>query len=68
MDRSISIVFLFLHWQHKTAVFYFCIGNIIGIFTDNLLHMLCLFFAFRYLKLHDEIDVDARVTELKLKC
>ena len=29
--------------------FYFCIGNTIGILTDNLLHMLFLVFAFRYL-------------------
>jgi len=28
---------LFLHWQHQKATFYFCIGNTIGILTDNLL-------------------------------
>ena len=48
-------------------IFYFCIyGNTIGILADNLLHMLCLVFAFRYLKLHDDIVVDATATELKL--
>jgi len=29
---------------------YFCTDNTIGILTDNLLHVLCLVFAFRYLK------------------
>jgi len=31
----------------------------------RLLHMLCLVFTFRYLKVHDDIDVDALVTELQ---
>ena len=42
-----------------------CIRNIIGIFADNLLHMLCLVFAFWYLKVHDDIDVNALVAEIK---
>jgi len=28
---------------------YFYIGNTVGILTDNLLHILCLISAFRYL-------------------
>jgi len=47
------------------ATLNFCIHKIIGIFADNLLHMLSLVFAFWYLKVHDDIDVDALVTELK---
>jgi len=39
---------MFLHWEHSIAAFYFCVGNIIGILTVNLLHMFCLVFAFRY--------------------
>jgi len=30
-------VFLFLHWQSLIAILYFCIGNTIGILTENLL-------------------------------
>jgi len=43
----------------------YCIRNIIGIFADNLLHMLCLVFVFWYVKVRDDMDVDAFVTELK---
>jgi len=40
-DRSISTVFLFLYWQRLTAIFYFCIGNTIGILPDNSLVATC---------------------------
>ena len=41
------------------------IRNMIGIFADHLLHMLRLVLALWYLKVHDDIDIDALVTELK---
>ena len=42
-----------------------CIRNIVGIFADNLLHVLCLVFAFWYAKVRDDMDVDALVIEIK---
>jgi len=43
-----------LHWQHNWHRY------------RELVIYALLVFAFRYLKLHDDIDVDALVTELKL--
>jgi len=52
-------------------VFYFCMDKTIGIlstyvFSCLCIHMFFLVFAFRYLKFHYDVDVDALVTELKL--
>jgi len=49
---TLNSYILFLHSQHS-------------IFIDNLLHMLCLVFVFWYLKVHDDTDGDAFVTEPK---
>ena len=51
--------------QYRLCFVLHCIHNILGIFADNLLHVLCLVFAFWYVKVCDDMDVDALVIELK---
>jgi len=50
-DRSISIVFLFFHWQHQIAYFVSALATQLASLqtTCLLLHILCRVFAFRYL-------------------